>query len=60
MESSERIELRKPDGRRCFACGTANPIGLRLSFYVEGDSVRSDLVIGPLYGGAGATWCTEG
>lgn len=53
MESSGRIELRKPKGRRCFACGLANPIGLKLSFYVEGDMVKSDLTIGPLYEGWG-------
>jgi len=29
----------------CFACGTNNPIGLKLDFYRRGDSVCSDVVL---------------
>ncbi len=32
-------------GHDCFACGTNNPIGLKLGFYRQGDSVCSDVVL---------------
>ena len=33
------------EGHDCFACGTNNPIGLKLDFYRQGDSVCSDVVL---------------
>jgi acyl-coenzyme A thioesterase PaaI-like protein len=38
-------------GHRCFACGTANPIGLNLQFYRSGDAVCSDVVLGKYHEG---------
>jgi acyl-coenzyme A thioesterase PaaI-like protein len=35
----------------CFACGTANPIGLNLSFYRQGDWVCSDITLEKNYEG---------
>lgn len=32
-------------GHDCFACGTNNPIGLKLDFYRQGDSICSDVVL---------------
>jgi acyl-coenzyme A thioesterase PaaI-like protein len=37
--------MPKIEGYHCFACGTHNPQGLNMSFYLWGDSVRSDLVL---------------
>ena len=33
------------EGHDCFACGTENPIGLKLSFYRQGDSICSNEVL---------------
>ena len=41
----ERIELPKPTGHHCFACGTDNPYGLNLQFYAYGDRVCTDVVL---------------
>jgi uncharacterized protein (TIGR00369 family) len=35
----------------CFACGAENPIGLRLTFAVEGEGVRAAFVPGPEHQG---------
>jgi acyl-coenzyme A thioesterase PaaI-like protein len=32
-------------GHDCFACGTNNPIGLKLDFYRQGNSICSDVVL---------------
>jgi acyl-coenzyme A thioesterase PaaI-like protein len=44
------IESKKPipilEGHDCFACGTSNPIGLKLDFYRLGDSICTDVVLG--------------
>ncbi len=50
-EDRGRIELPKPQGYRCFACGTANPFGLNMSFYCQEDAVCSDLVLGEYHVG---------
>jgi acyl-coenzyme A thioesterase PaaI-like protein len=42
---SERTPIPILEGHDCFACGTNNPIGLKLSFYRQGDSVCSDIVL---------------
>jgi acyl-coenzyme A thioesterase PaaI-like protein len=39
------------DGSGCFACGQANPIGLRLRFTADGDTVRAEFTPGPHYQG---------
>ena len=48
-------EVREPipklEGYNCFACGTANPIGLNLQFYVSGKYVCSDIAITRNYEG---------
>lgn len=32
-------------GHHCFACGTDNPIGLNLDFYLSGDMVCTDVIL---------------
>ncbi len=49
--SMERIDLPKLDGHTCFACGTANPIGLNLEFYRVGNSICSDVTLKKNYEG---------
>lgn len=51
MVSAERVEIPKMQGHSCFACGTANPIGLNLEFYRSGDFVCSDVVLGKYHEG---------
>ena len=43
--------ISKVKGYHCFACGTANPIGLNLNFYRLGDTVCSDITLGRSYEG---------
>jgi len=40
-----RIDLPKPSGHHCFACGTDNPSGLHLSFYACEDRVCADVTL---------------
>jgi len=47
----ERVELPKIKGQYCFACGTANPIGLNLQFYCLGDAVCSEITLDKVYEG---------
>lgn len=42
----ERIEIPGLQGHSCFACGTANPIGLKLKFYNMSDTVCADITLG--------------
>jgi acyl-coenzyme A thioesterase PaaI-like protein len=42
----KRIEIPRLEGHHCFACGTANPIGLKLKFYSVNDTVCSDITLG--------------
>ena len=42
MPSRDKIE-RQLNGR-CFGCGQQNPIGLKLRFHTEGDSVTAEFV----------------
>jgi acyl-coenzyme A thioesterase PaaI-like protein len=51
MNQIERIPIPKPVGYNCFACGTANPIGLHLEFFRSGDSVCSEITIGKNHAG---------
>ena len=47
----ERVELPKIKGQYCFACGTANPIGLNLQFYYLEDAVCSEITLDKVYEG---------
>lgn len=47
----ERIPIPKLIGHGCFACGTANPIGLKLQFYREGEAVCTDIALEEHYEG---------
>ncbi|MBN2124334.1 MAG: PaaI family thioesterase [Deltaproteobacteria bacterium] len=49
--SVKRIPIPKPQGHCCFACGTANPIGLNLQFYLEEGMVCADITLGRHYEG---------
>jgi acyl-coenzyme A thioesterase PaaI-like protein len=51
MTSEEKIPIPKPPGYNCFACGTANPIGLNLPFFRLGDSVYSEITLGKYHAG---------
>jgi acyl-coenzyme A thioesterase PaaI-like protein len=42
----QRVSIPKLQGYTCFACGTANPIGLNLSFYRQGSYICSDITLG--------------
>jgi len=42
----ERTPLPQPEGHYCFGCGTANPVGLKLKFYRQGDTVCTDVRLG--------------
>lgn len=46
MSEEKRVTIKKLQGHNCFACGTANPIGLNLQFYRFGDAVYSDITLG--------------
>jgi acyl-coenzyme A thioesterase PaaI-like protein len=48
MESmaEDRVSIPKLTGYNCFACGTANPIGLNLNFYRQGHYICSDIILG--------------
>jgi len=41
----KRVDIEKPGGHHCFACGTDNPIGLNLKFYALGDAVCSEITL---------------
>jgi len=45
MSEEKRVTIKKLQGHNCFACGTANPIGLNLQFYRFGDAVYSDITL---------------
>ena len=51
MNEEKRVDIEKPQGHFCFACGTANPIGLNLKFYQLGDAVCSDVTLGKYHEG---------
>ena len=51
MSKGERVEIKKPEGYYCFACGTANPIGLNLDFYRLGDKICADITLGKYHVG---------
>jgi len=43
---AKRIDIPRLEGHHCFACGTANPIGLKLTFYNMNDTVCADITLG--------------
>ncbi len=45
MQNTQRIPIPFLEGYNCFACGSANPIGLHMDFFLEGETVVSDLVL---------------
>ncbi len=49
--AEERIEIPKPQGHNCFACGTENSIGLNLQFYRLADTVCTELTLQRRYEG---------
>lgn len=58
---------RQPDSSMCFVCGRDNPIGLHLTFYIEGQQVKTTFTPGPehqgwpgvLHGGIASTILDE-
>jgi len=51
-KTGEREELFFPEPGMCFGCSTANPAGLHLRFFRDGDGVLCDATIPPTYQGA--------
>jgi uncharacterized protein (TIGR00369 family) len=49
--NKKQVEIINPEGYKCFACGTANPIGLKLRFYQDGGSVCTDITLGEYHVG---------
>jgi acyl-coenzyme A thioesterase PaaI-like protein len=49
--NENRMEIPKMQGHACFACGTANPIGLNLHFYRSDDSICTDITLGKYHEG---------
>jgi uncharacterized protein (TIGR00369 family) len=40
--NDQKTRIPQLEGHTCFACGPANPIGLKLSFYRLGDAICTD------------------
>ena len=51
MLEIRKIAIEKPEGHHCFACGTANPKGLNLQFYREGNTVSAEITLERSYEG---------
>lgn len=51
MAEEQRVQIEKPEGHYCFACGTANPIGLNLDFYRVGDRICSEVTLDKVHEG---------
>ena len=51
MGKRDRIEIPRLQGHGCFACGTENPIGLNLQFFLEGDTVCTEITLDKVYEG---------
>jgi uncharacterized protein (TIGR00369 family) len=47
----KKIYLPKLKGYHCFGCGTANPIGLNMSFYLQEDTICSDITLNKNHAG---------
>ena len=48
---NNRIPLPHINGYNCFACGSENPIGLHMKFFLENDVIVSELVLGQNFAG---------
>lgn len=53
MPGPLKMPIPKPTGHNCFACGTANPRGLKLEFYYTGEEVCSDIALERFFEGWG-------
>lgn len=51
LKTTKRTDIPKPDGHTCFACGTANSIGMNLRFYLDGDEICTDISLRKDYEG---------
>jgi len=51
MNDNDRIMLPQLQGHGCFACGTENPIGLNLDFFLKGDAVYTEITLDKVYEG---------
>ena len=51
MSEKQQLKIEKPQGHHCFACGTANPIGLNMQFYFTDDAICSDITLGRYHEG---------
>ena len=51
MDNVKKVPLKKLTGHGCFACGTANPIGLNMKFYRYENFVCSEIILGKQYEG---------
>ncbi len=51
MLAAAMTQFSRPEAHRCFICGPANPIGMRLQFEEEGEGVAADFVPGDLHVG---------
>ena len=49
--NQNKIMIPQLEGHTCFACGTANPIGLKLKFYRSGDAICTDIKLDKYYEG---------
>ena len=47
----EKSAIPQLQGHTCFACGTENPIGLKLKFYRSGDAICTDIRLERCYEG---------
>jgi uncharacterized protein (TIGR00369 family) len=45
VTKENKIKIKKPEGYLCFACGTANPIGLNLEFYASDNKVITEITL---------------
>ncbi|MBN1906716.1 MAG: PaaI family thioesterase [Deltaproteobacteria bacterium] len=51
VTKANKLKIKKPKGYFCFACGTANPIGLNLEFYVSHDKVNTEITLNRYHAG---------
>ena len=49
--SSRRERALQSDGNHCFVCGPANPIGLAVTFRLDGDVCRAEFTPQPQHSG---------
>ncbi len=49
--NNKKTPIPQLEGQTCFACGTANPIGLKLKFYRSGDAICTDITLDNCYEG---------